>query len=492
MPVFSLSNTLEVVKVKKRKQEIVIPAWNDIIHIAPEPSYSSAELNLMEGIGTRVVIFGRDIKTVAKDFNRTVEATQEVVDEYKMYKEAGKRRKETAMNILNSPSPQIAGNISTIMTALDDIQDFTTTVGVVSRVLGRVYKPFDLIAIGAFTVGELLNRLNLVNRLTGGETSKLCRLLREMKNSSHKSNIKADVDKRMKRLFPSKGEWIEIAQTTDSLFGIGISLGPIVGLVQDAIFGAFTGAPIRFKEWKVTDREMKVLQNAYKLITDPGPAFQKEFLDSAKWAESAAHVVAAGEDTQWGDYVKALVTSAEANLKLRGAKIKEAVTSTLEILGLKKAKPKKHTLSSTRFLLETLGVDSFRQDSWPVPGLGEEATIQDIMDAYSIAADKSLKYWRVKLGVSNEGLFLDALVKETSLHAAAMFCDPNGVITESLDPSLLIYINALESHLNPPPDTSDQKFAEWNNYILGQMQYYDMAAPDLKLLQEAYHRFFEV
>jgi len=113
------------------------------------------------------------------------------------------------------------------------------------------------------------------------------------------------------------------------------------------------------------------------------------------------------------------------------------------------------------------------------------------MDAYSAQAQKVLHFWRDQLGVSNEGLFLDACVKEISLHAAAMFCDDDGVITESLDSHTLIYIKALEANLNPPPDTSDEKFTEWVSWILQQIEYYDIPVPTLRILQDAYNRFFK-
>ncbi len=122
--------------------------------------------------------------------------------------------------------------------------------------------------------------------------------------------------------------------------------------------------------------------------------------------------------------------------------------------------------------------------------LGADATLQEIMDAYSAQAQKVLQFWRSKLGVSNEGLFLDACVKEIALHAAAMFCDDGGAITETLDPYTLIYIHALQANLNPPPGVSDEKFTEWMLYILQKIEYYDIPVPTLRILQDAYNRFF--
>ena len=492
MPTFLPSQPLDQVYSKKKKTEIVIPAWDDIIHLTPEPVYTSAELNLMEGVGTRVVKFGRDIIAVAADYNLHVAEARNIVDEYKMHAQAQARRQQAAINMLKSPTPQLANNLGVIMTALDDVQDFTTSVGVVFRLLGRVAPILDTVAVGAFTVGAWLNRLNMMNRLTGGETATVCRLVRELGKTSSKTLVKADVDKRMRRALPSKGEVLEVLQTTDNLFGVGISLGPIVGLAQDAIFGAFTGAPIRFKEWSISDRVGRVLQDKAMVMTHPDIFIKDTFTTAAKWMEAASNVTIAGEYIKWQDFATGLLTTMGSYLSVRGEKIKEAVISTVDIISGQKAKPKKHTSIQTRFLLERLGIDSYRQPGWPVEGLGDVATMPEIVDAYSAQAQKVLHFWRNKLGVSDEGLFLDACVKEIGMRAADMFCAEGGVISESLDPHALIFVHALENNLNPPPDTSDEKFTEWISFIKQQIDYYDISVPTLRVLQNAYNRFFAV
>ena len=492
MPTFFPSQTEDRLKVAAKPGEIVIPAWDDIIHIARPPSYTSRELAYMTGIGTQVDAFGWSIEESAKFHELSVSETSQLLEMQRDYKEVGRRQKELAMDMLKSPTPALVKNFGVIMTALDDVQDFTTTVGVVSRLLGRVFKPFDALAIGAFTVGEFLNRLNLLNRLTGGEISKLCRMLREMRNSSHKSRIKSDVDKRMKRLFPSKGEAMEILQTTDQLFGVGISLGPIVGLVQDLFFGAFKGSPIRFKKWTITETEKKGILKAYESLQLMPKELLFDLQRDITVNESAANVVVAAEHLTWQEYATGLVTHIQSGISSRAKEVKKAAVDIWNIISGQKAAPKKKTKTETRLLLSGFGVDPYGPSDWPIDGLGSLATIQDIQSAYEAQANKGLQFWRAKLGVSDEGIFLDACVKEISLHAASMFCAEDGVITESLDPHLLIYINALEAHLNPPPDTSAQKFTEWISFIKQELEYYDIPAPDLKLLQEAHRRFFGV
>ncbi len=471
-------------------KEVIIPAWNDIIHLARTPTYTARELGYMTGIGTQVDTFGRTIEYAAKFHGVSTREASDLLDMWHDYKAVGERQKELAMDMLKSPSPAISKDLGTIMTALDDVQDFTTTVGVISRMLGRVWKPFDALAVGAFTIGESLNKLNLMNRLTGGEISRLCRLLRNMRNSSHKSTIKGDVDKRMKRLFPSKGELFEIAQTSDQLFGVGISLGPIVGLVQDALFGAFSNAPVRFKEWKISDAEIRGIINAVGGVGSSIWDILGDTEGDVSLNESASNLVIGAEHLTASEYLTGLASSIQSGLAVRAKEVKNAVIDIFKIISGHKATPKKKTKTRTRLLLQSLGIDPYGPSGWPIDGLGPMATLHEIQAGYEAAANRGLQFWRDKLGVSDEGLFLDACVKEIGTHAMVMFCDDDGVITESLDPTLLVYINALESHLNPPADTSTEKFAEWNNWILDQMKYYDQSAPDLKLLQEAFHRFF--
>ena len=562
------------------KKEIVVPAWNDIIHIARAPSYTERELAYMRDIGRQVDEWGRSLTYTACFFELSKAETCELLLMYRERKMENARRVTRALDMQASPSPALAKDLGVIMTAIDDVQDFTTTVGVVSRTLGRVFKPFDLLAIGAFTIGETLNRLNLLNRLTGGETSKLCRMLREMKNSSHKSTVKADVDKRMKRLFPTKGEALEMLQTADNLFGLGISLGPLVGLVQDIFFGRFVDAPFRFRAWEFTDAERRALRElarlqvgglfdpslflgmiplrerpaGYKVVgvealeepeeiddlaellkllflppsalrktgkpevrpecykvagvgpptlrryktpsgvlVDPlSPDFASALGNNFRMLESAANVIIAGAELVWNDFASALITFVENRIQPRAVGVKDAIIDIWEIISLKKITPPKKTKIETRLLLQGLGIDPYGTSVWPLVSLGPEATIHEIQEAYETQANKVLQYWRNKLGTSDEGLFLDACVKVISSDAVAMFCAKDGVITESLDPHILIYIKSLEARLNPPPDTSDEKFTEWMLFLKQQIDYYDIPVPDRRLLQEAHHRFFVV
>lgn len=515
-------------------KEVIIPAWNDIIHLSRPLSFSEKELDFMDSVRTLVDVQGRSVEDSAKYLDLSVAETAELLDLARGEQTRVNTAQEKIKDMFKSPTPAFASNLGVVMTALDDIQDFTTTVGVASRLLGRVVPLANEVAVVSFTIGEALNRFNIINRISGGEVSKLCRLLREARNSSHKATISADVDRRMKRLFPSKGEIIEIAQTTDSLFGVGVSLGPLVGLATDLISGAFIGAPVRFRDWKISAAEYETIQTLGGLldISDVGFGFALgEDIDRAdttgykvlptgipppKYSaaeilsrpaltqadlrlalvegfslnESAALLVASGVELPWDDYLRSLVALIDSNLTVRKKEVVKALKEIWQVIWPYAAKPPKKTKMSTKLFMQSLGIDPYGSSDWPIEGLGSSNTLQEIQEAFEASANKSLVYWREKLGSSAEGLFLDACVKEIGSHAAVMFSAVDGVITESLEPYTLIYVKSLESHLNPPSDTSDSLFSEWINFVLSRMREDFQSVPDRPLLQAAYERFF--
>ena len=469
-----------------KKYEVSVPAWNDIIHLTIRPQWSKDERNLMIDADFYTRILGLTPEEASARSGRTVDEINESLGHKEEYDIWRLRQIETAIAMSRSPIPELVANYGTVMTAIDDVQDFATTVGVLARIFGRVFPPANEIAVGAFTVGELLNRLSLVNKLTGGEKAVVCRLVRDLKKMSTKTTIKADVSKRMKRLFPSKGETLEILQTTDQFFGIGISLGPLVGLVEDVYFGAFTGAPLRFKKWKMTDSERQAIVDIVKGAIAPFEGLFDEDRKEMNLGESAAMMIINGEYLNWREYALALAKYSDAAMASRLTRLRSKFISVWEAISSYRAVPKKKTSTETRLFLQSMGIDPYSQDSWPVEGLGADASLQEIMDGFSAQADRTLRFWRSNLGNSDDGLFLDACVQDISRYASEMFTMDGGNFSTSLIPEPLILIHAMESGLNPPPNTSLEKFTEWINFIKMQMEFNGWDSPPSDLLRVAY------
>ena len=147
-----------------KEPTVFVPAWNDVIHIVDEKSLS--------------------------------------VEEQK------RRLQSRTERMKLSPSPEVAQNITTILTAVDDVQDFTTAVGVGSRLLERMTKAPHILSEGSFTTGALLNQLQLINKIPFEKLS-----IDEIYNMIHRKEI--DLSKLRKSELVSIQKEIEKVNPTE-------------------------------------------------------------------------------------------------------------------------------------------------------------------------------------------------------------------------------------------------------------------------------------
>jgi len=153
------------------------------------------------------------------------------------------KRKERYLAMLGSPTPAVVANAGSIMTAIDDMQDATNTLAALGS-LARYVAPRVLGKLLRTPVGLLMTTSDLLNMVQS--TAMYCMAPmygkkggEELARGSPKT-IKMKLKKRMwsTAKLPTKSDYIQGLQTTNEVFGFGISLGPIVGLMQDIIFGS--------------------------------------------------------------------------------------------------------------------------------------------------------------------------------------------------------------------------------------------------------------
>lgn len=161
-------------------------------------------------------------------------------DEVKKQKE---KRRERYLAMLASPTPAIVQNAGSIMTAIDDMQDATSTLAALGNV-ARYVAPRVLGKLLRAPVGILMTASDLMNMVQSSATYCMAPMYgkkggEELARGSPKT-LKMKLKKRMwsTAKLPSKADWIQGLQTTNEVFGFGISLGPIIGLMQDIIFGS--------------------------------------------------------------------------------------------------------------------------------------------------------------------------------------------------------------------------------------------------------------
>ena len=161
-----------------------------------------------------------------------------------------KKRKDKFLAMLASPAPEIINNAGALMTAIDNAQDCLFTIGALG-ILAMRFSPPPIAAAIALPTGAVLtsaNALNIVQSvgtkvLPGLESKRAWQKKSGIDPWSKKGRIK--YAEHLMKTFPKRAVLVQALQTTDSVFGVGLSLGPIVGLFIDIgagpvrrIFGA--------------------------------------------------------------------------------------------------------------------------------------------------------------------------------------------------------------------------------------------------------------
>jgi len=206
--------------VAKAGYQITLPGLSDIIHIGqPKPMTEDEKYRYRK----------RQYWTFGK----------KRMDEIMEMKYKKKQRYEA---MLHSPTPAIVQNAGSLLCAIDDAQDAISTMAWIGRILIH-FAPRILGRSFLGPVGWMLlaaDILNLIMILGGmGLIMPQKKKTFEGATSSNPFHKKAKLAraKKLAKWKPTFADTIQALQTTDQVFGFGVSLGPIVGLIQDITFG---------------------------------------------------------------------------------------------------------------------------------------------------------------------------------------------------------------------------------------------------------------
>jgi len=228
--------------VSKYGYTINVPAFNDIFHTSLTTPPSKPELDLYKS-------------------KKIDELGKKRYDEIQKYQA---KKRDHYLRMMSSPSPGWAQNIGSGLNFLDDLNDSLGTLAMVARFTARmVPRAIGKILMGpagwALTAAEIVGFVG--NLAYAPPTAKQGKRAMHDLTSRNPFSKKAAVRRarKLRLTLPTKGEIIEALQTTDSMFGYGICIGPLLGFAQDIIFGAYrvaTGkkvivkhAPIQYPTW---------------------------------------------------------------------------------------------------------------------------------------------------------------------------------------------------------------------------------------------------
>jgi len=219
--------------VAKHGYTITIPSWDQIIHLKAENPMTEDE----------------QINYVTHNYRYFSPKRLFEINEMK------NRRKRQYQAILGSPTPDAIQNMASVMTAIDDAEDALSTFVAIAKVICTEFpslaSKFVVGPIGwVMMVSSILDSIQMLGRggLTATAVKSELEKFHKYNPITKKGRVK--IAKKLRNFHGSTGDVVEALQVTDNIFGIGLSLGPIMGLAYDLLYGGWRfmmGEKVRIK-----------------------------------------------------------------------------------------------------------------------------------------------------------------------------------------------------------------------------------------------------
>ncbi|MBA7496152.1 hypothetical protein ES702_06750 [subsurface metagenome] len=263
------------------------------------------------------------------------------------------RKRARRDRMMASPVPTWAKNLASVMTLFDDINDTLGTVGVIMRTAARLMPKtlgrFMLGPVGwLFLAAEIAGLFLAVMRLPFQcfTRKRTYEAVRDLNPFSKEAKIRRA--RKVRRLRPSKGELLELLQTTDNVFGIGLCLGPIMGFAYDVLSGTVRTVMGQEVHWGT-----------------PPPTRPKHTRPSSRLIRNAAALHGAGEEMTDEDHLGFMIALNGATQLLKPYIDEwhplDQVDNFDNVL-FEAPRPEHPT---TKFILEEVGIKEGQAIGWP-------------------------------------------------------------------------------------------------------------------------------
>lgn len=269
MPKFNDAEFLEkkAEYVKENGYSITIPQFSDIVHLGMHKPMTSQE---------KVLWYSGNRGDISK--SRQIELNYQ--------KERSRARYHKYMA---SPIPNVISNITSVLTAVDDAQDAIISLAAIGRI-ACVILPKIIVKWLAWPIGLLWLIATIMGLLIAPSACALnpmaCKRYMRMKLAMRRNGLKGKVRSVGKRVtaaskyemarlnaglkgyatsgkfMPSFSEGIQMLQVTDSIYGVGLSIGPIFGMAYDLISGGVRWAMGQDVSFKNTPSDVEIYQKA--------------------------------------------------------------------------------------------------------------------------------------------------------------------------------------------------------------------------------------
>jgi hypothetical protein len=386
-------------------RQINIPGWDDIIHVVPQPRATAEEKDAHYAAKRR-----GDPSPLHPDLEASID-----------------RRSRKVRAIQASASPAYAQAYGQVMTALDNVQDLVTTVATVGRlvvnpairvaalagtsrfasvaVAGRVGATLGLRAIPVLgwvlTAADLMKLVTQIGMLAfpayalacGGPRAAaaalipallmgpaLCKPIGSMSKINPFSRRNRLIRSRLARSWrPTIPNLIEVAQTTDALFGVGLSVGAVVGTIQDAAFGAeqrLRGNPVEVNTTQFTESMHRIFSG--RLAQETGAALH-DLRTAATTLAYGVTLHGTQEDFTLGEHIESLIATTAAVSTLEPYLMAPELEEAMELALDADLEPPIYLERELRADLELEGVPWPAERRWPLPGAPRTITGDSMM-----------------------------------------------------------------------------------------------------------------
>ena len=231
----ALEKSLEIIeryKIPQPKSYVVrLPAWDEIVHLPGSQTLTDGDLALV-----------REVKKAYSE-EKATEIIAAQLGENKLRQLYLRTERFKAM--FRSPTPRVVQDIGAILTQIDNVQDGLVTLLYLIRISYPLFRRIApraaakaLPVIGVVsTAADILNLIQLIGSIGTSRFPGKRSLVQAFETALRARGVKVLSPQKIRDFLPSAAEAVQIAQTTDTLFGVGLSLGPVLGLVQDSISG---------------------------------------------------------------------------------------------------------------------------------------------------------------------------------------------------------------------------------------------------------------
>lgn len=341
------------------------------------------------------------------------------------------RRRERYIAILSSPQPRIFRSRAELATSIDNVQDATSTLAVLGAItlkaLPRLVAKSTLGPIG--WIMEAATLMNMASTVLSPEirARKSKRFIERTRRMNHTSTTLAIKSSQIAKISKvSRFNIIEGLQTTKDVFGVGLTLGSIMSLPLDLVFGAAAymkgqkvniSLPVpqlRFYELLA----MKTLKGALNLLTSPFVDTKDLFLTTMHALPTAFNII---HDSKWLWNAVDRVSN-PAGILMTGANPRNFLTDEVieETHASSKSKP-----------------DYLNYEDSKMPA--------DVMvEQYSDIITEKLDKFFDEQKYTQEGFNMSQIVTQTALQAARTMSD-DGQVQIDTRPSVKFCIDLLEN-----------------------------------------------